>query len=269
MNFPTEREQVLTSGNTMIGVMPELSLVSRFQVGNWPVLYRPNETGNMKRCGLPLMIPNFSRLANGIFQDKHTKLPVHGFGRDLPWTVIAQDATSISIQLRSSDATRGSYPYEFIFTATIAASEQTLTYTLTMENQSDEEMPIAPGFHPYYTVAQRDKADLLVEGLPDFDAKRMQWDTNPPDTPYPFPHHVAVQMPHYGTLHIEEQPTDGLYRLKTMQVWSEPISKPDHAFVCFEPVVTSEDGLNRPKDRLNIAPHGKEQIVLVLKAQPL
>jgi galactose mutarotase-like enzyme len=91
MNFPTARERVLSSGNTTIGIIPELCLVSHFQVGPWQVLYRPVETGNVERWGLPLMIPNFSRLKDGIFQEKHTSLPIHGFGRHLPWTVIEQD----------------------------------------------------------------------------------------------------------------------------------------------------------------------------------
>src|SRR6266516_5714254 len=112
MNFPTPRERILTSGNTTIGIIPELSLVSHFQVGPWQVLYRPMETGNVKRWGMPLMIPNFSRLKDGMFKEKGTILPIHGFGRSLPWTVIEQGPTLISMQLSSSDATRTDYPYE-------------------------------------------------------------------------------------------------------------------------------------------------------------
>src|SRR5438094_1028077 len=145
MNFPAARERVLTSGDTTIGIIPDICLVSHFQVGPWPVLYRPAETGNVKRWGLPLMIPNFSRLKDGIFKDKNTTLPIHGFGRNLPWTSIEQDSTHLSMQLSSSDATRPDYPYEFTFIATVAAEEGTLMYTLTMENRSDEVMPIAPG----------------------------------------------------------------------------------------------------------------------------
>ncbi|HYU71348.1 MAG TPA: hypothetical protein VEL31_01595, partial [Ktedonobacteraceae bacterium] len=58
------------------------------------------------------------------------------------------------------------------------------------------------------------------------------------------------------------------YALANMQVWSEPPTKPDHAFVCFEPTVGSEDALNRPADRLTIAPHSSRQIVLQLTAKP-
>ena len=268
MQFPTERELVLTSGNTTIGVIPEICLVSHFQVEGWQVLYRPMETGNIKRWGLPLMIPNFSRLKDGIFQEKHTTLPIHGFGRIQPWTLTGQDETTLSIQLTSSNATRADYPYEFTFTATIAASEQTLTYTLSMENRSDEIMPIAPGFHPYFAIAQQDKARLRVEHLSDFDASVLDWQTNPPDTPYSFQHHATVHFPQSGTLTIMEQPAGGNYALANLQVWSEPANKPDHAFVCFEPTVGSEDALNRPADRLNIPSHSTRQIVLQLWAQP-
>src|SRR5438874_7097929 len=135
MKFPLSREHVLTKGNTTIGIIADICLVSHFQVGSWQVLYRPAETGNVKRWGLPLMIPNFSRLKDGIFKDKNTALPVHGFGRNLPWTVVEQDTTHLSMQLNSRDATRPDYPYEFTFNASIAADEGTLTYTLTMENR--------------------------------------------------------------------------------------------------------------------------------------
>jgi galactose mutarotase-like enzyme len=60
-----------------------------------------------------------------------------------------------------------------------------------------------------------------------------------------------------------------VYKLAVMQVWSEPANRPDHAFVCFEPTVGSEDALNRPADRLLIAPHSSQQIVLQLTARPL
>ncbi|GAC1368885.1 MAG: aldose epimerase [Ktedonobacteraceae bacterium] len=269
-NFPQPREHVLSSGRTTIAVIPEICLVSHFQVGPWPVLYRAAETGNVKRWGLPLMIPNFARLKQGIFREKGTTLPTHGFGRNLPWTVVEQDQTSISIQLSSSEQTRSNYPYEFTFTSLIAVGEEggvgTLTYTLTMENRGDEVMPIAPGFHPYFAIAQQDKTGLKIEGL-DFDARKVLWDTQPPDEPHPFAHQVRIDFPHAGTLTILERPVAGAYALSIMQVWSEPVAAADHNFVCFEPVVTSEDGLNRPQDRLNIAPHSVRQIILQFSAR--
>jgi len=269
MHFPTPRERVLTSGNTTAGIIPELSLVSHFQVGSWQVLYRPMKTGNIERWGVPLMIPNFSRLKDGVFKEKGTILPIHGFGRSLPWTVIEQDSSRISIQLTSNAETRCNYPYDFTFMATIVVGEETLTYTLTMENRSDEVMPIAPGFHPYFAVAQQDKVKLVVDGLPDFKAVAFDWETNPPDNPYPFPHLVTVRFPGRGELSIAELPCEARYSLANMQVWSESASAPDHEFVCFEPTVSSEDALNRPADRLNMAPYSSRQTVLQLTATPL
>jgi galactose mutarotase-like enzyme len=269
MNFPTPREHILSSGNTTIGIIPELSLVSHFQVGPWQVLYRPVETGNVKRWGLPLMIPNFSRLKDGMLKEKGTILPTHGFGRSLPWRVIEQDSSRISIQLMSNAEIRRNCPYDFTFTATVVAGEEMLTYTLTMANCGNEVMPIAPGFHPYFAVAQQDKAKLAVDGPPGFDISAFQWEMSPPDNSYPFPHRVSIRFPGRGTLTIAELPCEARYSLANMQVWSEPASAPDHEFVCFEPTVRSEDALNRPADRLNIAPNSSQQIVLQLTAKPL
>lgn len=267
MNFPTERERVLTYGDTTIGIIPDICLVSHFQVGNWRVLYRPDETGNVKRWGLPLMIPNFSRLKDGEFLEKGTSLPIHGFGRDLPWTVTETSETALEMRLLSSEVTRAMYPYEFTFTARIEAGKGMLTYTLRMQNRSDEAMPIAPGFHPYFAVAQEDKAKLVTDGPPGFSVQDFDWIEHIPDNPYPFPHAVSVRFPGRGVLHIEELPQQEQqeqYSLHNMQVWSEPPGKPDHDFVCFEPTVGSEDALNRPKDRLEIAVGSSRVIVLRL-----
>ncbi len=268
MNFPTARERVLTSGTTTIGIIPEICLVSHFQVGTWRVLYRPDETSNVKRWGIPLMIPNFSRLKDGIFQEKGTWLPIHGFGRIMPWTVTEISETALTMQLSSSDATRTDYPYAFTFTATIEVGEGTLTYTLTMENRSSENMPIAPGFHPYFTVAQAKKSALVTNGPAGFAVQNFDWVEHIPDNPYPFSRTVNIEIPGSGALTIEELPQNGEYALHTMQVWSEPPSKPDHEFVCFEPTVGSEDALNRPADRLNIKAGQSRRIVLLLKANP-
>lgn len=269
MNFPTPREQVLTYGNTTIGVISAICLVSQFQVGPWQVLYRPQETGNVQRWGLPLMIPNFSRLKDGVFKEKGTMLPIHGFGRIMPWIVTETDSSSLSMQLSSSDATRAAYPYEFTFTASIEAGEQTLTYTVTMENRGDEAMPIAPGFHPYFAVAQQQKSQLITDGPTGFKVSDFDWVEHIPDNPYPFPHRVDIEFPEQGTVTIAELPQDGKYSLSNMQVWSEPPTKPDHDFICFEPTVSSEDALNRPADRLTIDPHSAQKFVLQLTARPL
>lgn len=268
MTFPTPRERVLRYGTTTIGIISEICLVSHFQVGTWRVLYRPDQTGNVKRWGMPLMIPNFSRLKDGMFQEKSASLPIHGFGRTMPWTVTEMSETALTMQLSSSDATRTEYPYEFTFTANIEAGEGTLTYTLTMENRSSENMPIAPGFHPYFTVAQAKKFVLVTEGLAGFAVQDFDWVEHIPDNPYPFSHSVYVEIPGSGALTLEDLPQNGAYALRNMQVWSEPPSKPDHEFVCFEPTVGSEDALNRPADRLNIEAGQSRRIVLLLRANP-
>lgn len=268
MRFPTAREHVLKHRDTTIGIIPEICLITHFQVHSWDILYRPMKTGNVKRWGMPLMIPNFSRLNNGIFHEKGTRLPIHGFGRILPWTTIQEDSTNLVIQLSNSEATSGSYPYEFTFKAHVSVEEGTLSYTLTMENHSNENMPIAPGFHPYFSVAQSAKKNIRAEGLAGFEATAFDWIDHIPDNAYPFHQQVSLQFPGRGTLIIAEFPQNDQYALKNMQVWSEPPAKPDHDFVCFEPTVGSEDALNRPADRLDIDQHSSRKFVLQLRAVP-
>ncbi|WP_376793503.1 hypothetical protein [Thermogemmatispora sp.] len=267
LRFPTERELVLRAQETLVGVIPEICLVSHFQVGSWEVLYRPLATGNVRRWGLPLMIPNFSRLRNGLFLEKGTSLPIHGFGRLLPWSLLAADEHQVELQLESSETTRACYPYEFTFRVTVTVAPGALTYKLAMENRGVETMPIAPGFHPYFAVAQAAKPRLQVVGLPGFEANRIDWEHQPPDTPYPFTGEVTISFPERGMLTIAEVPQAGRYALHNMQVWTELPARPDHAFVCFEPTVGSEDALNRPGDRLEIAPGTTTSIVLQLRAQ--
>ena len=84
-----------------------------------------------------------------------------------------------------------------------------------------------------------------------------------------FLNHVTIQFPGSGTLTITEVPQNGQYALSNMQVWSEPPTKPDHDFICFEPSVGSEDALNRPADRLIIEPQSSKLVVLQLRARPL
>jgi hypothetical protein len=85
---------------------------------------------------------------------------------------------------------------------------------------------------------------------------------------YPFlSHHVTITIPHKGPLIISELPVNNTYKLKNMQVWSEPPTAPDYAFVCFEPSVSSEDAFDRPSDPLEIALGGTQEFVLQLRAE--
>jgi galactose mutarotase-like enzyme len=267
MNFPTSREKVLNDGDTTIGIIPEICLISHFQVGTWQMLYRPAETGNVKRWGLTVMVPNSSWLRNGIFQEKGTSLPVNGFGRILPWKIKEISESALSLQLDSSAFTRQSYPYEFTYTVSIEADNHTLTYILTMENHSEETMPIAPGFQCFFSIAQEQKSKLVTEGLEGFSAEDFNWIERIPDNFFPFSHDAKILVPGRGALAIKEILENEKYSLRNMRVWSEPPSRPDHDFVCFEVTVGREDSLNRPSDRLMIEPNNLHTIALQFRTE--
>lgn len=270
MQFPQSTELVLRSGDSVLGVMPQGNLVSYWHIDNWDVLYRPYETGNLHRCGLPLMIPNFSRLQDGIFLDKQTHLPMHGFGRDQLWQVLHQSEDAIALELKSSPETSAIYPYNFTFRVFYGlktnGERRMFFYRLTMENHGQETMPVAPGWHPYFTVAQEQKAQVIVSGVEGFSAQDWDWDQHPPDQAFPFRGQVQLGFPQ-GVITIEEITQGEKRLLSEMQIWSEAADKPDHNFICFEPVVVGGlNGLNRPDRRLEIAPGETKSIELAFQA---
>ncbi|MBI2949407.1 MAG: hypothetical protein HYY23_17340 [Verrucomicrobia bacterium] len=100
-------------------------------------------------------------------------MPQHGFGRRSKWTVVHQDATSVSMELTDNETTRKDYPFAFGHRLTYRLASGRLHWEQVVENRSSEVMPFATGFHPYLAVPLTPKsgrADCFVE-IPE--AKRM------------------------------------------------------------------------------------------------
>ncbi len=79
-------------------------------------------------------------------------LPQHGFGRRSRWSVAAQTADSVTMELCDSDATRASYPFAFRHCLTYRLDKGRLHWEQVVENRSAEPLPFATGFHPYFQV---------------------------------------------------------------------------------------------------------------------
>lgn len=110
--------------------------------GETPVLYpQVNITieGTEKiRGGSHPCVPNF-----GI--DTTTGLPPHGFGRDRRWDCVKKEASYSTLSLNGE----GDYKNLRIFLS-YEIGEKSLRQNLVFLNIGDEELLIAPGFHPYF-----------------------------------------------------------------------------------------------------------------------
>ena len=77
----------------------------------------------------------------------------HGFARDVEHTLVAQDAESLTFELRDNEETRAFWPYAFVLRSTFRLTGRTVRHTLTVRNPSDtEELRFGIGYHPAFTV---------------------------------------------------------------------------------------------------------------------
>ena len=91
------------------------------------------------RGGMHVCAPNFG------IDEKISTLPPHGFGRDLLWEVVEQKEDFIKLILD------GVGDYEDVkFILSYKLEGPSLFLKLNIENNSDEEKLVAPGFHPYF-----------------------------------------------------------------------------------------------------------------------
>lgn len=89
----------------------------------------------------------------------------------MPW--VWEDSTDSSITLSLS--TRGIQDkklltelrdkfganLDFLYTLTISVSEGIIQYDISVQNQSDSPMSIAPGLHPYFRVDSDNQKDIV------------------------------------------------------------------------------------------------------------
>ena len=126
-------------------------VLSLEQTGRNILYYDPHD---IPHSGMPLCFPNFGPLENGklIANGKHFNMGQHGFIRDRNFEIKYKSADSITYALKYDIASLTVFPFEFEFTAKYSIIKSGITMKLIMENNSQNNMTIAPGVHPYFAV---------------------------------------------------------------------------------------------------------------------
>jgi galactose mutarotase-like enzyme len=100
----------------------------------------------------PLLFPIVGRLKGDTLRHRGKAYPMtqHGFARDqvFEWTV--RDATSCSLLLRDSAATRSHYPFAFQLAIGYRLRAAGLEVTLEIANTGEEMLPASIGAHPAF-----------------------------------------------------------------------------------------------------------------------
>lgn len=74
----------------------------------------------------------------------------HGIVRHREFQLTDSTESSAEFTIRSSDETKGEFPYDFEFRVKYSLSGKTLTYAMTAVNKDTEKMPYFVGAHPAF-----------------------------------------------------------------------------------------------------------------------
>jgi len=144
-------------------------MVTRFDIGDWKVLYLDvatlRDTTKNVRGGIPVLFPSPGKLdADRWAYAGHTgSMKQHGFARNLPWHVERESTSEVALTLVASDITRAMFPWDFIVEQVITLRGTTLRLDQRVTNRASEAMPFGFGFHPYFHVADADKRETTIE----------------------------------------------------------------------------------------------------------
>jgi galactose mutarotase-like enzyme len=131
------------------------------------------------RGGIPILFPICGNLPDNTYTDQGQSysLKQHGFARDLPWDVVAQQTESelsLTIALTSNEQTRAVYPFEFQLAFTYRLEGQSLVIDQQFTNRSTVEMPFSIGFHPYFLVPEKSQLRFEIPATEAIDQKTQQ-----------------------------------------------------------------------------------------------
>jgi galactose mutarotase-like enzyme len=170
--FETLRLEDEASGSTVVVAPARGGMVTRFSVGDVPVLFLDEttllDTTKSVRGGVPILFPIAGKLPGDHYEvgGRTYAMKQHGFARNLPWTVLdesTRDGASVTLGLEATDATRAQYPFAFALRFTYRLRGATLTLEQRFENHGDAPMPVQPGLHPYFYVPDATKAGARVD----------------------------------------------------------------------------------------------------------
>ncbi|MGA1282527.1 MAG: aldose epimerase [Prochlorothrix sp.] len=252
---------------TEVVVIPERGgIVTEWRVQGRDLFYldreRLTDPKLSVRGGNPILFPICGNLPEDSYmvEGQSYTLVQHGFGRNLPWTVVDQstEPLSLSVQLVSNDETRSGYPFDFVVTYTYVVQGGSLEVRQRYENTGDRPLPFSAGFHPYFEITDSEKSGLSY----DFPVK--QWQSKETGELLPFEgldfSQDEIDMAFPGVTGSVATVTDPSRSLtvsveydtpfKTLVFWT--VKGKD--FYCLEPWSGPRNAMNTGTDLLTVAP---------------
>jgi len=122
------------------------------------------DKNDIKHSGIPICMPFFGPLRDGILKvdDEEYKIGQHGFFRDSEFDMYNAGGKIVAI-LKSSNETMKFWPFQFNFRATFEIVENGIKMNFVFKNKDTQPMTIAPGFHPYFAIKNRDELYITTK----------------------------------------------------------------------------------------------------------
>lgn len=265
----------LVDGSSVVEIAPARGgMVTRFAASGREVFYLDeatfrDETKNV-RGGNPVLFPSPGPLANERFtwRGRSGSMKQHGFARNRAWTAVDEDARTLTLELRSDDATRAQFPFDFVVRMRHELTGTRLRLTQRIQNTGDGPLPFAFGFHPYFAVSDKAKASVPTNAKRAFDnvTKREVDVAGPIDLTQK---EVDLHLFDHGATEATLELGDGRRVVLRASpeyhrwvIWT--LAGKD--FVCLEPWTAGGDALNRDGDVLVVAPGESRELFFEIEA---
>lgn len=224
------------------------------------------------RGGIPVLFPISGQLTDGAYEwnGKRYTMKNHGVARTHPWQIeqtSTQDGAAITLTLKSSESTRDSYPFDFELKFTYRLKNGKLTIEQEYRNESDEAMPMYPGFHPYFAATRKAIAyetdasryyDYNDGTEKPYEGKAIDLDRLPESVVFLNPQKREITFSPTEDRRIRMTYGDDF---KYVVLWS--VAGKD--FVCVEPWMAKTDELNRKQELVLVPPRGTHKTFLTIE----
>jgi galactose mutarotase-like enzyme len=247
---------------SMVSIAPGRgALVSSFRVAQRELLYLDaatfaDATKNV-RGGIPVLFPSPGKLDGDTWRHggREGTMKQHGFARNLAWTVVRQNTSSVLLELASSEQTLAQFPWQFHATAEFTVSAARLRIAMRVANRSEASMPFGIGYHPYFHVTDKALARIDTAATRAFDnvGKQVIAFSGFDLTGHEVDLHLLDHGSNASVLHYADAASVEVTAspdFKRWVVWTLA----DKDFVCLEPWTSPGNALNTGQDLIELAP---------------
>lgn len=272
-----------SSDKSSIAVVPERGgIVISWVVEGDEVFYldqeRFKDPSLSIRGGIPLLFPICGNLPDDTYEYEGNtySLKQHGFGRTSAWEVTQQSTSeneaSLTVTLKSNEATRAVYPFDFILDYIYVLKGNTLELRQRHRNLSKVPMPFSTGIHPYFAVNDKSLLEFdipstqyQVKADPERNSFGGAFDFAQDEIDFAFVDLSGTRSSVIDKGSDRKLTLDFDKNYSTLVFWT--VAGKD--FYCLEPWSGPRNAMNTGKHLLTVAPGETVETVISMTVEPL